>query len=242
VDRKREAFRARQDDIADRQNEFGPGRPHDIVGATKRRPQRPKGNSRELILRRLRNEFPEIHKLVLSGQITPFAGAVAAGFRKMPCRPQRRPVDPSEITADQEMELWLGAGHRGSAFSSEDERREAWFQHRDRLMAMWGAHGRRPLAWWLYSGRDYPGYDLERSTLFEAGLLAETERAELLQYWREQFERLMDPNFGDVAACEQHIKWCDMPRSLLAEWANEYLRKKMAEPHQTEAAVQGSTV
>jgi hypothetical protein len=39
----------------------------------------------------------------------------------------------------------------------------------------------------------------------------------------------MNPDFGDMTACEAHIEWCDMPRSLLAQWANEYLRKK-AEP------------
>jgi hypothetical protein len=69
-------------------------------------------------------------------------------------------------------------------------------------------------------------------------LLAEDERAELLKFWREQFERrLLDPNVS-VDACEAHIEWCDIPRPLLAQWANEYLRKK-AEP-QAEAAVQGS--
>jgi hypothetical protein len=227
--RRREALRAQRDDAADRQNEFGAGQP-DIAagGVAKRRPQRPKGNSRELILRRLRNEFPAIHKLVLSGQISPFAGAVAAGFRKMPGRQPKRPADPSDISSDQEMELWLGAGHRSSTFGSEDERREAWTQHRDRLMELWGKGGRRPLAWWLFEAGelDYPGYDLERSTLFTAGLLAEAERAELLEYWRREFERLMDPNFGDMAACEAHIEWCDMPRELLTQWASDFLRKK----------------
>src|SRR5262249_47630281 len=141
------------------------------------------------------------------------------------------------------MELWLGrAEHKPSAFADEQVRRRLWREHRDRLLGWWGRDGRRPQAWWQYdSPIPYPGYDVERSTLFAANLLAEAECAALLKFWRAQFERLMDPNFGDVAACEKHIEYCDMPRSLLAQWANEYLqRKHKKEEPGAEAATSGS--
>ena len=103
------------------------------------------------------------------------------------------------------------------------ERRAAWFQHRERLMAMWGTNGRRPMAWWLFEAGedlDYPGYDREQSTLYEAGLLSETERAALLARWRHEFDRARDPAFfvclgpgqfldGD-AAREAHHVWSDI--------------------------------
>jgi len=237
VTKRRRALRAQADDLGDQQNAFGCGRPD----GAKRRPQRPKGNSREALLRRLRRDFPELHGLVLRGEITPFAAACAAGFRKMPGRqPAKRPLDPLELTCDQMQELWLGcAEHRPSTFANEEQRRELWFRHRDRLLGWWGQHGRRPQACWEFeSSIPFPGPDLERSTLYAAGLLAEGERAELLKYWRQQFDRLFDPSFGDMVRCEAHIEWCDLPRSLLAQWANEVLRKK-AEP-EAETAVQGS--
>jgi hypothetical protein len=244
VDRRaRDAIRARQDDLKDRLNEFGPGQPDDKAGAAKgrpRRPQRPQGNSRACILRRLRRDYPQLHALVLDGTLSPHRAAIQAGFRRPPGkRPKRRPFDEFDITPTQEMELWLGAPAAGSSFTSEEERHRLWLEHRDRLLGYWGQNGRRPQAWWQYdSPIPYPGYDHERSTLYTANLLAEDERAELLKFWREQFERrLLDPNVS-VDACEAHIEWCDIPRPLLAQWANEYLRKK-AEP-QAEAAVQGS--
>src|SRR5262249_6606266 len=50
-----------------------------------------------------------------------------------------------------EMELWLGPfPHLPPAFDSDEQRRELWFRHRDRLMEQFGAHGRRPQAWWRY--------------------------------------------------------------------------------------------
>ncbi|TEB14606.1 hypothetical protein Psfp_02747 [Pelotomaculum sp. FP] len=36
------------------------------------------------------------------------------------------------------------------AFSSPEERRQAWLEHRDDLMAKWSHEGRRPGAWWTY--------------------------------------------------------------------------------------------
>ena len=141
----------------------------------------------------------------------------------------------SRLDSDQEMELWLGPSHRGSAFESEAQRQWAWTQHRDRVMAVWGKHGKRPWAWWRYeSGRAHPG-DREASTLYEMGVLAPEERAELERWWRGQFERAQAPDFWlclgpgrfleDAPARRAHYKWADVPRELLKEWTRERRRR-----------------
>jgi hypothetical protein len=232
--RQRDALRAQQDDFLDRQNEFGRGQPDKVGGVAKRRPARPNGNAREAILRRLRRDYHQLHQLVLDGTISPHRAAITAGFRKAPGRQPKLqlPVNRTEITATQEMQMWLGcADHQPSAFASEDERRRLWFENRDRLMKWWGCHGRRPLAWWTYEAPAdlYYDFQTERSTLFMANLLAEDERAELLVYWRREFARMLDPTFGDMEACRVHRESCDLPSSLLAQWSTEYLEKE--EPH-----------
>jgi hypothetical protein len=46
--------------------------------------ERPSGNSRAALLRRLRKDRPDIHARVLAGDLSPYAGMVEAGFRKRP--------------------------------------------------------------------------------------------------------------------------------------------------------------
>jgi hypothetical protein len=141
---------------------------------------------------------------------------------------------PGRLGDIAEMELWLGPfPHLPPAFDSDEQRRELWFRHRDRLMEQFGAHGRRPQAWWRYEAGElrHPGYDRERSTLYEAGLLAEAERAELLAYWREQFDRAHGDGFfycggpGQIlegaAARRAHFEWADIPPALVAVWSAE---------------------
>src|SRR5262245_35176386 len=100
-------------------------------------------------------------------------------------RPSRRRLSHCE-----EMALWSGEDPHRPAFHDEDEAREAWFCHRDRLLAVLGKHGRRPMAWWHFeAGFPWPGRDREQSVLFEAGVLTEEEASELVAWWREQFER-----------------------------------------------------
>jgi hypothetical protein len=179
-EKRRRGHQARTDDVADRLNEFGSGRPD----GSKRRPRRPQGNSREVILRRLRAHHPELHALVLSGEISPFAAAVAAKFRKRPGRQPKRPVAPLELelSADEQLELWLGPDERrGSLFSTAQELREAWARHKDRLMEWWGSNCRRPAAWWEFEapdGLEFPGLDHESRVLYEHNLLSPQERIE----------------------------------------------------------------
>jgi hypothetical protein len=45
-------------------------------------PDRPQGNSRQQALRRLRGQRPDLHTRVLSGELSPHAAMVEAGFRE----------------------------------------------------------------------------------------------------------------------------------------------------------------
>jgi hypothetical protein len=93
-----------------------------------------------------------------------------------------------ELNGEQEMELWLGPSHNGTAFSSDEERLDAWLHHRPRLMAWHAQNGRRPYAWWRYeSPIPYPGDERRQSALFEAGLLEEKEARDLVTWWKRQF-------------------------------------------------------
>src|SRR5262249_11355994 len=110
----------------------------------------------------------------------------------------RNSTSRGQLDGIAEMELWLGPSpYLPPAFDSDEQRRELWFRHREQLMEELGGRGRRPAARRRDEAGDlrYPGYDRERSTLYEAGLLAEAERAELLRYWREQFDRASAPDF-----------------------------------------------
>jgi hypothetical protein len=137
------------------------------------------------------------------------------------------------LTASQEQELWLGPSpYLGSFFSDAEHVRAAWFRHRARLLELFGGRGHRPAGWWTFEAPiEHPGYDRERSTLYEAGLLGEEERIELLAYWREQFDRAHGAGFfycggpGRIlegeAARRAHFAWADIPPALVAAWSAE---------------------
>jgi hypothetical protein len=144
------------------------------------------------------------------------------------------------LSHDQEMSLWLGDHPYRPAFGSEQQRRAAWVRHRDRLMAAWAKHGKRPAGWWDYeSPVPYPrDPDYDAATLFEAQLLADGERAELIAEWRYQFDRAQEPGFSfcighakpsdtfaswleGAAAKRAHYRWAGIPRSLLTQWTAE---------------------
>ena len=96
-------------------------------------------------------------------------------------------------------------------------------------MMAWAKHGRRPHGWWLYeSPIPRVRYGTQQSALYEAGLLTEAERAELLTWWQEQYERAWLPHFfhcegperffRGAAGRRRHYHWADIPASLLKEW------------------------
>lgn len=102
-------------------------------------------------------------------------------------------------------------------FTSIEEARQAWLTNRERLLADHGP-GRRPWGWHEFEGPpDLPyDYDRETSSLFERGLLGESEKAELISFWRAEFLRAQE--LGDVVQRRRHIKWADVPASLVKRW------------------------
>jgi hypothetical protein len=153
-------------------------------------------------------------------------------------RSYRRRPHRSRITPDQEMDLWLGSGPIGEPrqFASPEARQAAWLLHRDRLLGVLpGVPGRRPQAWWSYdSPIPWPGYDSERSTLYEAGLLGAEEAHALEAEWRAAFARAAEPGFwlclgpGEFLegqpAKRAHYRWADIPRELVRKWTAERKR------------------
>jgi hypothetical protein len=224
--KRRRAARYQHDDIQDRMNEYGPGRPGGPLGFAPKRKGRPTG--RLALIRRLRRYHPELHQQVLAGELTPHRAAIVAGFLRNPGEP-KRPVSAIAITPQQEMELWLGPSHHGSSFASEEERRRLWVENRDRLMRLFGRDGCRPIAWWKYeSPVPFPGLKLQRSTLYEHGLLGEAEARALVSDWKVEFERASQPSFfftaapGEIlqgeAARQKHFAWADIPSALVQQW------------------------
>jgi hypothetical protein len=131
----------------------------------------------------------------------------------------------NSITLLQEQELWLGTSHRGSLFASEEERRRQWVEHRDRLMQLFAHSGRRPLAWWKFEAPfKYPGFNRERSALWEANLLGAAEARQLEQHWRDEFNLSLAPGFTFQGltgwdAHIAHLVFHDVPADLAELWA-----------------------
>jgi hypothetical protein len=122
---------------------------------------------------------------------------------------------------------------------------ERWLKHRDHIMASTRA-GSRPEEWWTYEKQMPQPRDLgdERITLFEMAELTETELAELMPEWREEYERANEPNFsyctghgwlrGEAAKRAQY-RWAGIPRALIRKWDAARRRRaktirKLAEP------------
>lgn len=146
-------------------------------------------------------------------------------------RPHRLP-----LSHEAEMSLRYGELASRPGFASEEERRAAWFYHRDALLRHCHGGG-RPAGWWDYECpiRRPRNHDYQEAALYEAGLLAESEVAELVAWWREQFERAQDPKFmfcigfakpGDRVATwlagpparKAHYRWSGIPKALVREW------------------------
>jgi hypothetical protein len=236
--KQRRARLAQAIDIEDRKNVFGPGRPGGPLGSAPKRKGRPPGTSKAAIIRRLRRYHPELHQLVLAGEITLYSAAAAAGFRGTGV-PRAAALDEATITPLQEMELWLGVSHQASTFASARDCRRLWEAHRKRLLDRWGNEGRRPQAWWKFdTSIPYPGYARERSTLYEHGLLGEAEARALVADWKVEFERASQPDFfftagpGEIlhgeAARQKHFEWADIPQTLLQQFEAARAQTKRA--------------
>jgi hypothetical protein len=159
----------------------------------------------------------------------------------MPKTKYARRSQRAKLNHFQTMELWLGPRSDGSSFESDEERREAWFRNRDWVMKLWAKGGRRPQGWWYYEApekglRRYPGYEHERSVLYEfSDVLSEAERSQLEAEWRKEFDRSWDPHFFHCAgpgkifsgdhARELHWLWADIPPALVDAWTAERQRR-----------------
>jgi hypothetical protein len=213
------AKRAQIYDQLERASDYGIGHPGGPTGW--RKPRAPSATGNAARLRRLRKLHPELHAQVMAGELTPYKAATMAGFNT----PKRKPVVERTITSLQEMELWLGRSPRGSAFSDDEARRHAWFEHRDRLLQCFAHNGRRPQAWWKFEAPfKYPGFNQERSALWAANLLGAAEARTLEEGWREEFDRSLLPGFTfrDLTGWEAHISYLvfhDVPAALAEQWA-----------------------
>src|SRR6516225_8725444 len=103
-----------------------------------------------------------------------------------------------QMSFSEEMALEFGDSPP-TTFATDQERRAAWEQHRDYLMAKCD-RGWRPAAWWDYDAprlgvrrpRD-PEY--EKAALWEAGLLTPEEKATLERDWRQHFDEANSPDY-----------------------------------------------
>lgn len=115
--------------------------------------------------------------------------------------------------------------------------RERWQRHREIMMQRQHA-GRRPPEWWLYE-RQMPRPD---DTLYAMGELVGEEKAEVMRFWREQYEHALAPGFvycighknpGDTfasclegpAARRAHHRWAGIPPDLVRRWGAERRRQ-----------------
>jgi hypothetical protein len=158
----------------------------------------------------------------------------------------------AKLTGDQELELWLGVGHRGTAFESDEHRRALWFYHRARLMQWFAKNGKRPMGWWLYESpfrsRRHPG----AHHLYEfSDALSADERVELEAFWRKEFDKTWREGFscyhegriftGDIAR-EYHWLWADIPPPYLDKLMAERERRGQVIRELEEESQQGDAV
>jgi hypothetical protein len=160
--------------------------------------------------------------------------------------PAKRRISKSrDLSLWQVWSLTVGDSAFPGEFASDEDRRAAWERHRDELLAESG--GRRPAAWWDYeSPIPRPAdRDLETPALYEAGLLSDTEIAELMPWWREQYDKAQAPDFqycigtaklGDTfaswikgaAAKRAQYRWAGIPRAIIKQWNAERRKRRDA--------------
>ena len=229
----------------------GPGRPS--KGGT-----RLTNNSRLHILARLKREGRvEWLRAIANGELSAYAVACELGWARRPktrrptVRTKRRQMtlarlgllpsgdgkpSPDALSQAAEMELWLGPSCRlDSEFDSREAAAAAWSVHGERLVQRFGRPGRRPMGWWAFAAPfPYPGFAIEKSTLYMSGLLPQAEMRELEREWRDAFEFAHRPEFFIARAFGQlyhgekaramHFAHVDLPAALVAKWTDERQR------------------
>jgi len=138
------------------------------------------------------------------------------------------------------MELWLGPGPGGSCFDSREALVAAWAQGRGVVMRLWARGGRRPQGFYEfeYAG-ERPPYAVERSTLWRAGVLADSERTELEAEWRREYEAVRGKG---VRERREHLEHCDVPHELIEAWTAARRRPSRHSAASEAAAPEAATV
>src|SRR5262249_58222056 len=105
------------------------------------------------------------------------------------------------------------------------------------VMRLWGSQGRRPAGFYEFEWEgSRPAYDVERSTLWRAGVLSAEEKAELEREWRREFETAQTPDFSMNTGCEiltgarartAHYRWADVPHELVKRWEKAERRRRV---------------
>ena len=137
------------------------------------------------------------------------------------------------LTLTERQILMIGKGHMGNEmpFANEAAMQDAWERNRDALLAECPP-GRRPWAYYRFDAPDLVfDYDTERSALYAAAILSETERDRLIASWRATYEEGLDPEFtfmasgvleGDAARRALHA-WDDIAPEVLEAWEEQRL-------------------
>jgi hypothetical protein len=210
----------------------------------------PSGGRRDYILARLeRDGRHDLAEAIREGRVSALTIAVELGWTKRPetlglgsgnaakrRQHQLRALTGEGLDAGRMMELWLGPNpSQGSLFSSRAELEQAWAQHGAEVMARWGSHGRRPMIWWELAAGDlkHPGYALERSTLWRAGVLTAEERIELEAEWKTAFASARGM---DARERREHFAHHDIPSELVTAWTATRRRLRRQPAPQEEAA------
>jgi hypothetical protein len=125
-------------------------------------------------------------------------------------------------------ELSWGPAAQGSLFQTRQELRAAWDLGRDYLMKHWEGSGRRAAAFHEFEWQgDPPDYEVERSTLWRAGMLTPAEKVAVEAEWHQQFQWAYSHGY-DTSRRRQHFKWADIPSELTRRWARQRRTKKPA--------------
>ena len=148
-------------------------------------------------------------------------------------------IDSCGLTLSELQELWLGAHPTsGSCFRSREELVAAWEAGRAVVMRLWARGGRRPAGFYEFEWEGpRPPYDVERSSLWRAGVLTEAERDELEAEWKVEFEKAQRPDLFHHTGTEilrgepaqvAHYRWADIPRELVRRWTAARKRRPRA--------------
>ena len=143
-------------------------------------------------------------------------------------------IDACGLSLGELGELWLGPNpSQGSLFRDREELVAAWEAGRAVCMRLWGSHGRRPQGFYEFEWKGpRPPYDVERSTLWRAGVLSEAERAELEVEWAQAYDAAKGKGARERREAYENA---DIPEELIRAWAGAR-RRPAAVPEQEEAA------